>query len=1659
MLPIYIKVAIIATVIAAAATGIIIGIIVAVVPSAEDSCLNIEPPSNLKVTKKENHIVIQWSPTPSNCHVYYALEVTMDGDINPIQYETTDTFFTISRLPKYCTNVDVGISAVGNEAISDAVFLSYLVPPTEEEVRNAIIKVQSYDHMINMLEWTNIAETFNGCTVKYRLIVNDQEVAPDLETNHYYFKNGLTKQCKDNEIILIPIVEGIFGTKNELTDDVEVPPSKDKINAVALSLGPYVPTAKVLTWTDYEVVFSRCTVKYRLTVNDIPIQPDLITNTFKFTDELTKQCKDNIVTLMPIVSGVNGLEKIISDHIEAPPSEDEINAVTFSLDPYLPTAKILTWTDYEAEFSGCTVTYRLTVNDIPIQPDLITNTFKFTDELTNPCKDNTVKLMPIVSGVNGLEKVISDHIEAPPSEDDINAVTFSLDPYVPTAKILTWTDYEAEFSGCTVTYRLTVNDIPIQPDLITNTFKFTDELTNPCKDNIVKLMPIVSGVNGLEKVISDHIEAPPSEDDINAVAFSLDPYVPTAKILTWTDYEAEFTGCTVTYRLTVNDIPIQTDLITNTFKFTDELTNPCKDNTVKLMPIVSGVNGLEKVISDHIEAPPSEDDINAVTFSLDPYLPTAKILTWTDYEAEFSGCTVTYHLTVNDIPIQPDLITNTFKFTDELTNPCKDNTVKLMPIVSGVNGLEKVISDHIEAPPSEDDINAVTFSLDPYLPTAKILTWTDYEAEFSGCTVTYHLTVNDIPIQPDLITNTFKFTDELTNPCKDNTVKLMPIVSGVNGLENIISDHIEAPPSEDDINAVTFSLDPYVPTAKILTWTDYKAEFSGCTVTYRLTINDIPIQPDLITNTFKFTDELTNPCKDNTVKLMPVVSGVNGLEKVISDHIEAPPSEDDINAVAFSLDPYVPTAKILTWTDYEAEFSGCTVTYRLTVNDIPMQPDLITNTFKFTDELTNPCRDNTVKLMPIVSGVNGLEKVISDHIEAPPSEDEINAVTFSLDPYVPTAKILTWTDYEAEFSGCTVTYRLTVNDIPIQPDLITNTFKFTDELTNPCKDNIVKLMPIVSGVNGLEKVISDHIEAPPSEDEINAVAFSLDPYVPTAKILTWTDYEAEFSGCTVTYRLTVNDIAMQPDLITNTFKFTNELTNPCKDNTVKLMPIVSGVNGLEKVISDHIEAPPSEDEINAVAFSLDPYVPTAKILTWTDYEAEFSGCTVTYRLTVNDIPIQPDLITNTFKFTDELTNPCKDNTVKLMPIVSGVNGLEKVISDYIEAPPSEDEINAVTFSLDSYVPTAKILTWTDYEAEFSGCTVIYRLTVNDIPIQPDLITNTFKFTDELTNPCKDNTVKLMPIVSGVNGLEKVISDYIEAPPSEDEINAVMFSLDPYVPTAKILTWTDYKAEFSGCTVTYRLTVNDIPIQTDLITNTFKFTDELTNPCKDNTVTLIPIVSGVNGLEKVISDHIEAPPSEDDINAVAFSLDPYVPTAKILTWTDYEAEFSGCTVTYRLTVNDIPMQPDLITNTFQFTDELSKECNGNTVVLMPIVAGVEGENKILSNDVDELPEITDGSFELITEGNMLITWKPPLTLETCEFTYDLELRETQELDSITLDSFEDYNEVEPFIWEPSNVDGITDCGVMVVIITPKYKSKSGTSTSLGCTMQSLSLHVL
>nr|XP_022901800.1 uncharacterized protein LOC111414638 [Onthophagus taurus] len=303
---------IIATVIAAASTGIIIGIIVAVVPSAGDSCLNIEPPSNLKVTKKENHIVIQWSPTPSNCHVYYALEVTMDGDINPIQYETTDTFFTISRLPKYCTNVDVGISAVGNEAISDAVFLSYLVPPTEEEVRNAIIKVQSYDHTINMLEWTNIAETFNGCTVKYRLIVNDQEVVPDLETNHYYFKNGLTKQCKDNEIILIPIVEGIFGTKNELTDDVEVPPSKDKINAVALSLGPYVPTAKILTWTDYEAEFSGCTVTYRLTVNDIPIQPDLITNTFQFTDELTNPCKDNTVKLMPIVSGVNGLEKVIS---------------------------------------------------------------------------------------------------------------------------------------------------------------------------------------------------------------------------------------------------------------------------------------------------------------------------------------------------------------------------------------------------------------------------------------------------------------------------------------------------------------------------------------------------------------------------------------------------------------------------------------------------------------------------------------------------------------------------------------------------------------------------------------------------------------------------------------------------------------------------------------------------------------------------------------------------------------------------------------------------------------------------------------------------------------------------------------------------------------------------------------------------------------------------------------------------------------------------------------------------------------------------------------------------------------------------------------------------------------------------------------------------
>ncbi|XP_071051865.1 uncharacterized protein [Onthophagus taurus] len=1555
MFPVFIKIAIIAVVAAAATTGIIVGIIVSVVPTVDKTCLELEPASNLNVEHKENHIIIKWSPSSSSsCNIQYLLSVAMDGDENPAEYNTTETFFTISKMPKLCTTMEVNVTVVGEEMKSDSVSLLYFVQPSQEDVNGVAMTIEQEDQNSKIVTWTDYGTEFDECEVTYSLTVNDSPIETELTTNTYTFTNELMENCKSNKVEVVATVSGVIGTPGDIS--IVVPPTQDAVNDITMTIVQDGQNSKFVTWTDYGTEFEGCEVTYSLSVNGIPIETELTTNTYIFTNELTEICK-NMVKVVASVSGVIGTPGDIS--IVVPPTQDAVNDITMTIVQDGENSKFVTWTDYGTEFEGCEVTYSLTVNGIPIETELTTNTYTFTNELTETCK-NMVKVVASVSGVFGTAGDIS--IVVPPTQDAVNDITMTIVQDEENSKLVTWTDYGTEFEGCEVTYSLSVNGIPIETELTTNTYTFTNELTENCKSNKVEVVASVSGVIGTPGDIS--IVVPPTQDAVNDITMTIVQDGENSKFVTWTDYGTEFEGCEVTYSLTVNGIPIETELTTNTYTFTNELTETCK-NMVKVVASVSGVFGTAGDIS--IVVPPTQDAVNDITMTAVQDEENSKLVTWTDYGTEFEGCEVTYSLAVNGIAIETELTTNTYTFTNELTETCK-NMVKVVASVSGVFGTAGDIS--IVVPPTQDAVNDITMTIVQDGENSKFVTWTDYGTEFEGCEVTYSLTVNGIPIETELTTNTYTFTNELTETCK-NMVKVVASVSGVFGTAGDIS--IVVPPTQDAVNDITMTIVQDEENSKLVTWTDYGTEFEGCEVTYSLSVNGIPIETELTTNTYTFTNELTENCKSNKVEVVASVSGVIGTPGDIS--IVVPPTQDAVNDITMTIVQDGENSKFVTWTDYGTEFEGCEVTYSLTVNGIPIETELTTNTYTFTNELTETCK-NMVKVVASVSGVFGTAGDIS--IVVPPTQDAVNDITMTAVQDEENSKLVTWTDYGTEFEGCEVTYSLAVNGIAIETELTTNTYTFTNELTETCK-NMVKVVASVSGVFGTAGDIS--IVVPPTQDAVNDITMTIVQDGENSKFVTWTDYGTEFEGCEVTYSLTVNGIPIETELTTNTYTFTNELTETCK-NMVKVVASVSGVFGTAGDIS--IVVPPTQDAVNDITMTIVQDGENSKFVTWTDYGTEFEGCEVTYSLTVNGIPIETELTTNTYTFTNELMENCKSNKVEVVASVSGIIGTPGDIS--IVVPPTQDAVNDITMTIVQDEENSKFVTWTDYGTEFEGCEVTYSLTVNGIPIETELTTNTYTFTNELTETCK-NMVKVVASVSGVFGTAGDIS--IVVPPTQDAVNDITMIIVQDGENSKFVTWTDYGTEFEGCEVTYSLTVNGIPIETELTTNTYTFTNELMENCKSNKVEVVASVSGIIGTPGDIS--IVVPPTQEAVNDITMTIVQDEENSKFVTWTDYGTEFEGCEVTYSLTVNGIPIETELTTNTYTFTNELTETCK-NMVKVVASVSGVFGTAGDISIVVPPTQDaVNDITMIIVQDGenSKFVTWTDYGTeFEGCEVTYSL-----------------------------------------------------------------------
>ncbi|XP_022901816.2 uncharacterized protein [Onthophagus taurus] len=347
---------------------IITGIVVTVVmttksaESSEIECSNFVGPF-LKIEVKEDLVVIEWSrPTTSNCEITYYLKVNMNGETNYEGYNTTDTSLIISKRPKFCTLIQVSITALGKETGIGASSSSKLVLPKKADVDGAIIKIESFSSHLEHLTWT-IQPDFKGCELSYEITVNEFTNIQDILPNsHWFISRELYKSCKDNIVKLKPIVEGIVGVDIDVSDEIEVQPTQKKIDSSININAIYDSNNMILKWTDNsEMEYKGCEVKYKLTINEKEFINFETPNTHIFTSQqLSKPCKANVITLTPIVIGiygeVNGSDKYVSELIEVPLQNiPEIDG-TFELFGS-KTARV-SWAIQEG-FETCELTYDL----------------------------------------------------------------------------------------------------------------------------------------------------------------------------------------------------------------------------------------------------------------------------------------------------------------------------------------------------------------------------------------------------------------------------------------------------------------------------------------------------------------------------------------------------------------------------------------------------------------------------------------------------------------------------------------------------------------------------------------------------------------------------------------------------------------------------------------------------------------------------------------------------------------------------------------------------------------------------------------------------------------------------------------------------------------------------------------------------------------------------------------------------------------------------------------------------------------------------------------------------------------------------------------------------------------------------------------------------
>ncbi|NAS12892.1 BspA family leucine-rich repeat surface protein [Poritiphilus flavus] len=633
----------------------------------------------------------------------------------------------------------------------------------------------------------------------------------------------------------------------------------------------------------------------------------------------------------------------------------------------IPASDITVVTD---EADNCTanptVTFVSDVSNGNSNPEVITRTYRITDEAGNSIT---------------VTQTITVHDTTAPTASNPAAISVQCPSNVPAADITVVTDAADNCTiNPTVTFVSDVSDGNSNPEEITRTYRITDEAGNS---------------STVTQTITVNDTTAPTASNPAAVSVQCSSDIPAADINVVTDEADDCTASpTVTFVSDVSDGNSNPEVVTRTYRITDEAGN--------------STDVTQTITVEDTTAPTAS---NPAPISAECIPPTDITVVTDEADNCTTNPTVTFVSDVSDGNSNPETITRTYRVTDEAGN---STDVTQTITLSDTNA------------PTASNPPPVSVQCASDVPVPDISVVTD---EADDCTlnptVTFVSDVSDGNSNPEVITRTYRVTDRAGNSTDvTQTITINDITAPT--ASNLVPINVQCSAPAPDIGLVIDETDNCT---------------LNPTVTFVSDVSDGNSKPEVITRTYRVTDEAGNStdvtqtitindttaptalCQEVTIEL-----DANGEANITAELVDNGSSDAcgsvslEVSPSGFTISDLGPNRVTLTVTDSNGNIANCQTTVTVVDDTAP----------------TALCKDITVELDSTGSATIAATDINNGSFDSNGGTVSLalDRVDFGCSDVGENPVILTVTDEGGNTASCTAT--VTVLDVSAPLALATN---------------------------------------------------------------------------------------------------------------------------------------------------------------------------------------------------------------------------------------------------------------------------------------------------------------------------------------------------------------------------------------------------------------------------------------------------------------------------------------------------------------------------------------------------------------------------------------------------------------------------------------------